>query len=293
MRTALFFLLLCTALGSCQSSDDIGRDADGSLVLGGVETTEVIERGVVPGARTLVLTGFSGQIMLSGANTAQASLRFTKRGRGDDNDAARKALGDIRIDEAGDDRAYRYTISSGNESRTSVDVAGTVPNGTPLEIRLASGTVVVREVVGPLVIEVQNGQVRVAAAASNVSAEAQNGDVLVSMARVPENATLNLSTQNGRLALGLPQDAGVRIEATSAVGTIQATGLDFRSQRLEPKGAGATFNATLGSGAARATLATQNGVVEIRPADQLTVISATPPDTSRPVAAPRTPPASN
>ena len=275
----LFYPALLLFFAACQSSDDVGRGADGTLVLGGVEQTETVERGVVPGQRSLVLTGFNGEIRLSGTDAAQAALRFVKKGRGDNADDAREALGDIHLAEAGDDAAYRYTASSENPSRTSVDVEGTVPRGTRLEITLANGAVVVREMEAALVVRVQSGSVQVAAARGGVDVEMQNGDAVVGLARVREGAAVRLVTQNGRLVLGLPPDAGARLEASSEVGAIRAGDVQFRSQRLEPKGAGARFEATMGSGAARITLETQNGDIELRNADALTVISATPADT--------------
>ena len=279
---ALSFALLLFA--ACRSSDDIGQGADGSLRLGGVEETEVVERGVVPGQRSLVLTGFSGEVTLSGTTDAQASLRFTKKGRGDSADDAREALGKISIEEAGDDAAYRYTFRSDDRSRTAVDVTGTVPMGTRLEITLENGNVVVRQMAAPVVIRVQNGRVQVAAAASDVDVEAQNGDLVVGMARVPQGGAAHLRTQNGSIALGLPQDAGVRVEASTAVGRIRTEGLQFRSQNLEPEAAGAKFQATMGSGTARIALETQNGSIEVRDAAGLTAVSAVPPqvpDTTR------------
>ncbi len=270
----LFALLLVAA---CGKSDSVRQGADGALLLGGVEQTEVVERGVVPGRRSLVLTGFSGDITLSGTQSDQAALRFTKKGRGDSEDDAREALDDITIEEAGDDTAYRYTFRSRNPARTAVDVEGTVPAGTRLEITLDNANVVVRAFSAPVVIRVQNGRVQVASASSDVDVETQNGDMTVALARVPETARVRLATQNGRIALGLPVDAGARIEASTEVGRIRSEGLDFRSQNLEPKGAGATFRAAMGSGAARVEIETQNGSIELSDAERLTVISAVPP----------------
>lgn len=284
MRLLLAFLLLGGSVAAC-SSDDVGQRDDGSLVLGGVEVTDAVERGVVPGARTLVVDLFGGTITLSGTSGESARLTFVKNGRGDDPDAARDALGEIRIDEAGDEASYRYALTSGEPARTSVDVTGTVPAGTRLALRLANGTVVVREVAAPLSIRVENGRVQVAAAASDVEATAQNGDLAVAMAVLGGEQTVTLTTQNGRVALGVPATADARVEASTNVGRIVTEGVTFRNQRLDPEAAGARFRGTLGRGTARVTLETQNGSVELADADRLTVLSAAPPaapaDTTR------------
>lgn len=282
MRAPLLLLLAALlTLGACRTSDDVDRDASGALVLGGVEQTETIERGVVPGQRALVLTGFSGEIRLSGVEEEEARLHFIKRVRGGDAATARKGLDDITIEESGDGAAYRYTMRSKAPARTSVDVEGTVPRGTPLQITLDNGTVTVRDVLAPLTIRVQNGRVAVAAAGGAVDVETQNANLVVGLARVAEDAKVRLSTENGRIALGLPRDGGARIDAESQVGTIRADGLDFRSQQLTPRKAGARFRATMGSGAAEVVLRTQNGSIELSDAERLTVITATPPDTTQ------------
>ncbi len=276
MRFLPAIALFTLTLGACYSSNDVEAGDDGALVLGAVEQTETVERGVVPGTRTLVFDGFSGTITLSGTDDAQALLRFVKKGRGDDNDDARKALEAITLGESGDDASYRYELRTGDAAHTSVDVDGTVPEGTRLEIRLQNGNVVVRQVTAPLTIRVENGAVQVAGAASNVQVSAQNGDLTVALAALPAEATVEATTQNGQIRLGLPADAGARIEATAGVGAIRTDGLDFRSQRLDPEGAGGRFRATMGSGSARVTLSTENGGIELLDAATLTVISAVP-----------------
>ena len=257
-------LLSLTLLTACQERTEVSQTEEGRLVLGAAESEEVIERGVNPGARTLVLEGFNGNIELTGTDASTASLRFVKRGRGSDNEHARERLSDITIDETGDDQAYHYSMESSDPAMTSVDVVGTVPRGTPVRIQLQSGSVSLSGVQGPIEVDNESGTVDISGAQRSVDVETRSGTIQADLERLPEDAAVRLVTENGNVTLALPTSISAQIEAETGAGQINVEGLRFSSRRLSPKGAGAQFAGQLGRGTARIEARTQNGTILLR-----------------------------
>ncbi|HET6567419.1 MAG TPA: DUF4097 family beta strand repeat-containing protein [Rhodothermales bacterium] len=248
-------------LGGCRG-DNVNRTDEGTLVLGGTEVTETLTRGVDPGSRTLVLNGFNGTIQLEGTDAGAASLQFTKKARGSDNDAARQNLAEIAIDESGDNLSYTYAMHSESPERTSVDVSGTVPYGTNLSIQLRNGDVQISSVTGPITVRNENGSIRISGAASNVQAVTQNGSVEAAFQELPPDASVRLSTSSGTVSFAPPAGASALIQASTEAGNIRvADGLQFTSQSLKPEGAGGEFIGKLGAGNADVTLSTNAGQI--------------------------------
>ena len=256
--TCLFLMLLASA---CQRQPEVSQTAEGQLVLGETEQTDTLRRTTTLGARTLVLDGFNGRIWLEGVvDTPTAQLTFIRRVRGSGK-AATERLNKISLEEAGDDEVYQYVLRGEERGTTSIDIVGTVPRGTPVRIRLESGTVALSALAGPLGVEVENGSVTIAGAEQDVDVQASNGDLDVALAGVPTDASVRLRTANGTVRLTVPGQVGARVEARTGAGTINADGLSFARRSLEPRGAGATFEGVLGRGGSTLTLRTENGSV--------------------------------
>lgn len=254
-------VLLVLFAGACQSQPEVSQTAEGELVLGETEQTDTLRRTATLGARTLVLDGFSGRIWLEGvADTPTAELAFIRRVRGSSQEAAER-LAKISLEEAGDDEVYQYVLRGEGRGTTSVDIVGTVPRGTPVRIRLESGTVALSALAGPLGVEVENGAVTIAGAEHDVDVQASNGNLDVALVGVPPESDVRLRTANGAVRLTLPGQVGARVEARTGAGTINADGLSFTRRSLEPRGAGATFEGVLGRGGSTLTLRTENGSV--------------------------------
>lgn len=252
-------------LSACRTEDSgIGESDEGQLVIGQSEVEETTVRGVNPGTRMLVLTGFTGNIRLSGTNDQNARLEFTKRARAADDTGARRLLGDVHIDESGGDEAYTFTLRSERPERTAIDVNGTVPAGTPLRITTESGTIELSGLDGPLDIENQHGSIRVAGTGRPVSIATRNGDIELGMRLVPPDGTVSVSTSNGDITLALPAAASAQLEARTEAGGIAVTGLSFTTRRLTQTGAGARFTGQIGQGNATINLQTENGSITIQ-----------------------------
>jgi hypothetical protein len=259
--TAIGCLIL---LSSCQrGSRDIGEGDDGELFEGQVEVTETTSRGVDPGNRTLVIEGFNGRIQLSGTDGYTAQLEFTKRGRGRNDSAAQDALAGINVDEQGGDDAYRFNLTSDHQSRSSVDVRGTVPVATPIRIELANGSVSISAADGPIEVDIQNGTVQIGGTSRSVRVRASNGDIEVAVRMVQPDGTINLETSNGNVGFRMPGSSSARVDARTSVGSVIVEGLDFANRRLDRQAAGAAFSGALGGGNARVDIRVQNGVIRL------------------------------
>jgi hypothetical protein len=259
------------AAGCRRDVPTVHQTSSGQLVLGEAEVLDPLDRTVAPGGRTLVFEGFNGTIDLSGSTGADAVLRFTRRARGSDDGDATETLEGVTVTEAGDAASYRYTMRASDPSLTAVDVRGTVPYGTSLRIRLATGTVAIRQVAGPVTVQIENGTVEVDAAAAPVDVRARNGTLDVEVATLGDGAPVSVETSNGAIALAVPATANAAVEAATRVGTVTVEELPFTERRLTPEGAGVRFGGQLGRGGTRVVVQTSNGAIVLRPA-------APPPD---------------
>lgn len=272
---------LVVLVGACEESgsSDIGQTEEGTLRLGSVEAVDTVSRAVAPNDRPLVLNSFRGSVQLTGGRGETAELMFLRRGRGEDAEAARSVLEDISLTEEGTSEAYTFTLESEGEAYAAVDIQGTVPPPTAVQIEQLSGPVQIHGVEGALTLQHEQGSVEVLGAAAPVEVEVQNGDVRVDFRHLPPEATVTLRTANGDVQLGLPTDASARLEARTNVGAIRTGDLSLMEERFTPLNAGGRYNAELGNGEASIDLRTDNGVITIQATDTTRRAPTPPPDT--------------
>ena len=267
MSPRLLLLLLVGVVAGCRRDvPTVHQTPTGQLVLGEAEVLDPLDRSVAPGGRALVFEGFNGTLDLTGSDGPDASLRFTRRARGSDDAEATEILEGVTVTEAGDATTYRFTMRAADPSLTAVDVRGSVPRGTPVRIRLATGAVTIRGVGGAVHVQIENGTVEVQEAAAPVDVRARNGTLDVGVATIGEGQLVSVETSNGAIVLALPAAANAEVEAITRVGSIADEGLPFQERRLTPEGAGARFRGQLGKGGARVVAQTSNGAVTLRPA---------------------------
>jgi predicted small secreted protein len=237
-----------------------GGSGGGNLV----EVTERVQRGVTPGRRTIAFDSYDGDVTLQDTSGREASFTFVKRARAESREAARKLLDDIRIKERGGENEFTYQTTSSVSGRTSVDVEGSVPQGTRLRLRLRNGDVALSGLDGPLDVNDENGDIRIGGAAQETRAETRNGSIEVGMRRVPPEGEVRLRTANGDLELTLPGTTSADVEARTEAGEIDVGSLQFADRDLDRSGAGARFDGDLGDGASEVRLRTENGDITLR-----------------------------
>jgi len=268
MRLALFAsLLLCSlVLMACDdSSDDRGMEEtdSGRLLLGSAEDRTTLERGVELRGRTLVFDGQQGRVELQGAEAEAANLTFTKIGRGRNPADAEQVLSRIVLEEAGDDNVYQYIMRADEPELSRVEVEGTVPQTSTLNITLEAGQVVVDSVRGPTTVQSTNGPVTVTQAGAGVEASTRNGSITVSLLSIAPEEEVQLETQNGDITLRLGPDITADIDAMTESGEIAARGLPFEERALARNGAGFRFEGRVGNGGAAIQLRTENGTITL------------------------------
>ena len=282
--------LLVGGLSACKKEAGVSQTDEGRLILGAVEQTETVERGVALAGRMLVLDGFHGTVSLIGTGGETARLTFTKRARGRDTTAAANALGRITLDEAGDAESYQYVLRTHDPDLSSVDIQGEVPRKTSLRLQLASGHVTLSGIDGPVEVTLDGGSVEIGGAGESVTVETRNGSIRVGLYRLPSESTLRLHATNGNVTLILPGSVDARVTAQTSAGAITTESLTFSDRRLNPDGAGARFQGRLGSGSATIDLRTEAGSIVLQegsvrflpqttPAETETDVETTPAET--------------
>jgi hypothetical protein len=282
---AVFGVMLLLVMAGCQQQDDVGQTEEGNLVIGQAEVTEQLQRAVAPGARLLVFDGFNGVVRLQGTEAETARLTFTKRARGQSESDAQELMGRIGVRESGNDERYAYVMRSPSPDRSAVDVTGTTPQATQLRIEVDSGPIALSGIRGPITVEHVSGSVQIGGAAASVSVTSRNGSVELGLQRVPADAEIMIETENGNVSVALPDVVSAQVEARTTAGSINTDGLNFEQRRLNPEGAGAEFEAQLGTGNATIDLRTENGNIRlyrgtVEPATPDTSAVPTPADTA-------------
>jgi len=263
--SALPCLAAAVLLAGCvESTDNVGEAEEGRLVLGHTQEQEVVSRGVAPGGRLLVLEGYHGNIDLTASASQFAVLEFVKTARGEDGEAALRLLDEIDIMEEGSDDDYRYVMQSSEMQVTAVNVSGSVPERTGLQIQWQSGAILLSGPDGPLRITNGSGNVEAAGVAGDAEIRVNNGRIFVGVEDLPAGAEIILETSNGDITVSLPASVSARVAAQTAAGAIRMTGLSFQDRQLEPMGAGAEFNGQLGRGSANIRLRTDNGTIHLQ-----------------------------
>lgn len=269
------------AAGGCQQATetDVDRADDGTVRLGVVEAVDTLSRAVAPSDRPLRIDGFRGAATIRGDTATTAELSFIRRGRGADPDDARATLDDISVEESGSEETYTYTLESSSQTTAyaAVDVAGTVPRATPLQIEKTSGPVRIDGVEGALTIRQSHGPVTLRGTAAPVDVSVQNGDLALGIRALPSDATVTLETENGDVMVAVPPETSARLDARTSAGTIRAQGLSLSNEQFEPVDGGGRYRADLGDGDASIEVRVQNGDVRFLASD--TSVAMPPPDT--------------
>src|SRR5690625_2223099 len=98
----LSLLIFLVLISGCRTEreDIVLGDAD-ELIVGQREVQDSSTRGVDPGNRTIVLSGFNGDIELRGSNDPTARLEFIRRARGATGEPAKEDLQAVETEQPG------------------------------------------------------------------------------------------------------------------------------------------------------------------------------------------------
>ncbi|MDX1739688.1 MAG: hypothetical protein R3178_00270 [Rhodothermales bacterium] len=259
---ALVIAATVFGLSACQEPS-ISRSDDGLLFLGSHEASDVVERVIAPGNRSLILDGFAGTVQLTGTDSDVARFQITRTARGDSPDEAQSQLQNLEIEEVGDETSYRYKFAAADGALSRFDVVGTVPAGTDLRIRWVAGDLELGGLSGDLDVQSQHGSLSYTGSGSIVHMRTRNGSVHATLSAVSEGSDVDLLTANGDVVAALPAGASTHLEASTSAGSIATGTITFVSESFSSMDAGAKFEGRLGEGAGRVAMRTQHGSIDI------------------------------
>jgi hypothetical protein len=217
------------------------------------QTEELVRTIAMEPGGSLTLGNISGEIVVTGVDGNDLTIRATKRvvGRGNAGEEVLDRV-EIAIEERGNrvDVEARYRRRSllqslgnlfGGGTHVAVDYVVTVPRGTGVSIESVSGDVSVEGVDGETRIEVVSGDVRLASLARLVEVEAVSGRLQITGASSEDAMTAE--TVSGRLEMD-----GVRaprLEASSVSGAVALRGVESRRVEVETVSGSVTFAGAL------------------------------------------------
>lgn len=268
-----------TLFGACQDPT-ISRSDDGNLLLGSYEASDVVERVISPGQRSLVLEGFTGSIHLTGDDSDVARLQITRRARGDTPAEAEGRLANLDIEETGDDASFRYNFGASDRATSSFDIEGTVPANTPVRIEWVAGDIDVGGLIADIEVRNRHGGIAYSGPSSKVHLRTRNGDVSAALAAAGPQSNVDLVANNGDVSLLVSPEASVRIVATTSAGSIRTGRLSFVSESYSPMDAGSRFEGRIAQGTGRIMISTEHGSVDIGEYVPQIQVHAEAPDTT-------------
>lgn len=148
----------------------------------------------------------------------------------------------------------------GNTVRASVDFTVTVPRSAVLrKIATVNGNVAIDDARGAVYASTVNGGIHATGLGGKVEFSTVNGSIHASFAVIPASGKFSCKTVNGGIAITLPPDAGVQVQAGTVNGGIDCTaplnpGSNVRRSHL---------SGTIGDGRATLRASTVNGGIRI------------------------------
>lgn len=207
----------------------------------------------------------NGRIEVQPSESDRVEVRAEKIGKGPTDEAARRALARITIEERTSDDAIR--ISTKIEGSGGFNMGGTevkyyvrVPAGVKVKVDTTNGAVAADNLTAGLSAETVNGAIKGRGLAGEVSATTINGAVDIDMARLADGG-VSIETTNGGIDLTLPRDAAATVSARLANGRISTTDLELETSGEQNR---RRLDGTLNGGGPRVRLETTNGGISIR-----------------------------
>jgi hypothetical protein len=207
----------------------------------------------------------NGRIEVQPSDGDQVEVRAEKIGKGATDDAAKRALARISIEERVSDDAIR--LSTKIEGSVGFNMGGTevkyyvrVPAGVSVKVDTTNGTVVADNLTASLSAETVNGAIKGRGLEGEVSATTINGSVDIEMARLADGG-VSIETTNGGIDLTLPRAAAATVSARLANGRIRTSDLPIETTSDNTR---RRLDGTLNGGGPRIRLETTNGGISIR-----------------------------
>ena len=207
------------------------------------------------------------------AETSNGSIRVTGERRNDilvralvfsharTEARAREIAKDITISQSGSIRAEGPR--TGNREGWYVSFRIQAPQSSNIDLTSSNGSLAAVDVRGTLKLRTSNGSIRLEGVGGNVMADTSNGSVNATLAGSRwEGDALDISTSNGSIRLGVPENFNARVVASTNNGSINF-GFPVMMQG-NVGGRSRNIDTTIGSGGPTLRLRTSNGSISVR-----------------------------
>jgi DUF4097 and DUF4098 domain-containing protein YvlB len=234
------------------------------------------------------LANVNGSVNFDAWDRDEVKIEAEKQVKASSDGEARRIMGQVRIDVVQDAKGVRIETKIprrqnglfdwlfGHEANVSVNYRIHVPRRAGLDLdnvngpltvtgtrgkarmETVNGGISVNDVQGDLELETTNGGIDVRRAAGALRAATTNGSIDAELAALPDDSDLSFETTNGRVALRLPRDARLSIDAATTNGRVQS---DFEVEGGQP--GKHSLRGDINGGGGKLYIRTTNGGVEI------------------------------
>lgn len=221
------YIVLATSLAAAGIACDVRVSDQGSVSVdvsegGRAEDESTRTYPLAKGGR-IELETENGDIELVGATGSAVEVRYTRRARANNDEAARELLKQqyFTVDATADRLSIQSEKPAGQEAfrrRVRTDYRITVPTGSIVTIKNENGAVTLTGVNGRFTIDSTNGRVMGREVSGGLDVQMVNGIVIVQMLSVTSD--IRVTTVNGHAILGLPPNTNATVEATTLNGGV-------------------------------------------------------------------------
>jgi DUF4097 and DUF4098 domain-containing protein YvlB len=234
------------------------------------------------------LANANGSVTLDAWDRDEVRIEAEKRVKSASESTARKVLDQVRIEVVQDTKGVSIETKAphrpsqlfdwlfGNDASVSVTYKVHVPRRAALDLdnvngaltvtgtrgkarmETVNGGISVNDVQGDLELETTNGGIDVRRSAGALRAVTTNGSVDAELSALPDDSDLSFETTNGHVALRLPRDARLSIDAAATNGRVQS---DFEIEGGQP--GKRSLRGDINGGGGKLYIRTTNGGVDI------------------------------
>jgi hypothetical protein len=211
------------------------------------------------------LRNVNGRIDVQPSEGRTVEVIAEKTARAGSTEAAKEALGRVRIEESVTPQTVRIETQAergegffNHGGNVSVRYTVRVPTGTHVDVQTTNGGIELSGVRGPARLTATNGGIRARDVAGPLEARTTNGGLDIDLATVDEGG-VRLACTNGGIEVRLPADARASIDASITNGGIRTGNLRLETVETSRR----RLDATLNGGGPRIEIRGTNGGIEL------------------------------
>ena len=207
----------------------------------------------------------NGSVIVTNGENEDINIKATYKVRAESQSAAQARLEALSTAITSNDGVLRIEAKfpSTTISNESIAYEVSLPKGMDVVVRTSNGGIKVVDVTGALRLDTSNGTIEVLGhdGPREITAKTSNGRIIVDAFPVEREGVYDLRTSNGAVTVTVPEEIGVKVQASTSNGSINLgpgqwtiSGGEISSKNV---------SAQRGDGALELRIATSNGNVRI------------------------------